>query len=272
MATALVERPDLSRRTALSKSEIGTGTWCELQGHYSRTDPRPWTVTEDMTFGSSLDAAVELAVKALRSDQPIPIERCLAAATEVSLRDDNPVNLDEIEIAIEQFGVVVAPHFDWSTALTQHTIRVPIDGLGECEGHPDLILADTILDVKAAGRAKSETDIYFGSELGFYALLRMRETGDPVTRVGYLTWIRTKKPMWQVLVVPVTDDLLAEAMTRARRQIHLRKLSDTVAAKGADPTLYFAGPKFESKCVSCSWSDGCEVGQRRLRRLTPEAA
>ena len=73
------------------------------------------------------------------------------------------------------------------------------------------------VDVKSAGRAKSEDDIYFGSELGFYALLRTRETGDPVRHVGYLTWLRLKRPMWQPLVVPVTDDLLAEAMTRARR-------------------------------------------------------
>jgi CheY-like chemotaxis protein len=268
MATQLVERPDLSRRTALSKSEISTGTWCELQGFYARTDPKPWTPTPDMTFGSCLDAAVEMAIGFLRSGQPVQIERCLAAAAEVALRDDNPVNLDEIEVALEQFGVAIAPQYDWSHALTQHSITVEIDGLGECNGHPDIILTDLILDVKSAGRAKSEDDIYFGSELGFYALLRTRETGDPVRHVGYLTWLRLRKPLWQVLVVPVTDDLLAEAMTRARRQLHLRKLSDTVAAKGADPTLFFDGPRFDKKCLDCAWSAGCSVGQRRLRRLT----
>lgn len=266
----IVTRPDLSKRTALSKSEISTGTWCELNGHYQRTIARPWTVTPEMTFGSALDAAVEIAVVALRSGQTVPIDRCLAAASEVALRDDAPIDLDEIEKAIEQFVIAVAPAYDWSTAKTQHTIRVEIDGLGECEGHPDLILGDLILDVKSAGRAKNEDDIYFGSELGFYALLRQRETGDPVRHVGYLTWIRTKRPMWQPLVVPVTDDLLAEGMTRARRQLHLRKLSDTVAAKGADPTLYFAGPKFDKKCVTCPYVDICEVGQRRLRRLGQE--
>jgi hypothetical protein len=214
--------------------------------------------------------------------------------------------------------LVIAPQYDWSHVLTQHSITVEIDGLGECNGHPDIILGDatfdatgvctsfmcnhaftrhvpdggehpcldchfckgyipateggeTILDVKSAGRAKSEDDIYFGSELGFYALLRMRETGDPIRHVGYLTWLRLKRPMWQPLVVPVTDDLLAEAMTRARRQLHLRKLSDTVAAKGADPTLFFDGPRFDKKCLDCAWSAGCEVGQRRLRRLSTES-
>jgi hypothetical protein len=270
MATQLVERPDLSRRTALSKSEISTGTWCELQGFFSRTDPKPWTPTPDMTFGSCLDAAVEMAIGFLRSGQTVQIERCLAAAAEVALRDDNPVNLDEIEIAVEQFGLVIAPQYDWSHVLTQHSITVEIDGLGECNGHPDIILSDLILDVKSAGRAKSEDDIYFGSELGFYALLRMRETGDPIRHVGYLTWLRLKRPMWQPLVVPVTDDLLAEAMTRARRQLHLRKLSDTVAAKGADPTLFFDGPRFDSKCLTCAWAPDCSVGQRRLRRLQKE--
>jgi hypothetical protein len=57
-------------------------------------------------------------------------------------------------------------------------------------------------------------------------------------------------------------------MTRARRQLHLRKLSDTVAAKSADPTLFFDGPRFDKKCLDCAWSAGCSVGQRRLRRLT----
>lgn len=263
----IVTRPDLSKRTSLSKSEIGTGTWCELSGYHARINPRPWSPTPEMTFGSALDAAVEIAVVALRSGQAIPIDRCLAAAAEVALRDEAEINLDEIEIAVEQFGAVIAPAYDWSQAKTQHTIRVEIDGLGECEGHPDLILGDLILDVKAAGRAKNEDDIYFGSELGFYALIRERETGDPVRHVGYLSWLRLKKPMWQVLVVEVTPDLLAEAVTRARRQLHLRKLADTVAARGADPVLFFAGPKFDKKCLDCVFQDICEVGQRRVRRL-----
>jgi hypothetical protein len=270
LATQLVERPDLSKRTALSKSEISTGTWCELQAYHSRTTPRAWIVTPDMTFGSAVDAAVEIAVVALRAGMAIPVDRCLAAAAEVSLRDDNPVNLDEVEEAIHQFGIAIAPMYDWSEAKTQQTIRVPIDGLGECEGHPDLILGDLILDVKTAKRAKSEDDIYFGTELGFYALLRMRETGDPIRHVGYLTWIRVKKPLWQPLVVPVTDDLLAEGMTHARRQMNLRKLIDTVHSKGADPTAFFSGPRFDSKCLDCAFVDLCEVGQRRVKRLAKE--
>ena len=267
---AIVQRPDLSHRTALSKSEISTGTWCELQAHYSRAQPRPWPVTESMTFGSAIDAAVEIAVTALRAGMSIPLDRCMAAATEVALRDDNPVSLDEVERAAELFGVSVAPEFDWSHAQTQQTVRVPIDGLGECEGHPDLLMPDPILDVKTSTRPKSEADVYFGSELGFYALLRERDTGEPVQRVGYLTWVRLKKPYWQVLVVDVTDDLRAEAMTRARRQLHIRKLSDTVSEKGADPALYFAGPRFDKKCLECAWQDVCEVGQRRVRRLGVE--
>ncbi len=270
MATQIVERPDLSRRTALSKSEISTGTWCELQGYYSRTDPKPWNPSPEMTFGSSLDAAVEIAVTALRAGMAVPVERCLAAAAEVAQRDDQPVDLDEIEDAVHQFIVAIAPNYDWSIAMTQHAVTVVIDGLGECNGHPDLILGPLIKDVKSAGRAKNADDIYFGSELGFYALLRMRETGEVVTHVGYLTWLRLKKPMWQDLTVEVTDDLLAEAMTRARRQLHLRKLADTVAAKGADPTLFFDGPRFDKKCLECAWLGDCSVGQRRFRRLAQE--
>ena len=133
MATQLVVRPDLSQRKALSKSEIATAYYCELQSFHARTDPRPWLVSPDMTFGLAMDAAVELTVIALRSGQTVAVDRCLAAAAEVALRDDNPIDLDEIEAAVEQFGLAIAPNFDWTHAQTQPTIRVPIDGLGDCE-------------------------------------------------------------------------------------------------------------------------------------------
>ncbi len=268
--TQLVVRPDLTTRTALSKSEISLGEWCGIQGFYARTAPRKWIVTPDMTFGSCIDAAVELAITALRAGQPIPVDKCLAAAAEVALRDEAEVNFDEVEEAIHQFGVVIAPMYDWSNALLQHTIRVNIDGLGDCEGHPDIIVGDLILDVKAAGKAKTEDGIYFSPELAFYALIRERETGDPVRHVGYLVWVRTQRPKWQPIVVPVTADLLAEGMTHARRQVHQRKLIDTVFAKGADPAEFFGGPKFDTKCLTCAWADLCVTGQRRLRRLAPE--
>lgn len=266
----IVTRPDLSTRTALSKSELTTAYWCELQSFHSRSDPRPWKPTPDMTFGSCVDAAVEIAITALRSDQAIPIDRCLAAAAEVALRDDNPVNLDDVERAVEQFGIAVAPSFDWSEALTQHTIRVSIDGLGDCEGHPDVIVDGVILDVKASGKSKNEQAIVFAPELPFYVVIRERETGEPVERVGYLTWVRSQRPMWQVLTVDVTDDMRAEGMAYARRQIQRRRLIDTVAEKGANPDDFFSGPRFDSKCLDCAWRDVCATGQRRLRRLAPE--
>jgi hypothetical protein len=223
-----------------------------------------------MTFGSALDAAVEIAIVALRAGQAIPVDRCLAAAAEMALRDDNPVSLDEVEAAVEQFGVAVAPQFDWSTAILQPTIRVEIDGLGACEGHPDIILGSAILDVKASGKAKNAESIYLMPELGFYVLLRERETGEPVESVGYLTWLRLKRPMWQVLTVEVTDDLRAEGMSHARRQVQRRRLIDTVAEKNANPVDFFSGPRFDSKCLDCAWRDVCEVGQRRVRRLAKE--
>lgn len=270
MATQLVERPDLSRRTALSKSEISTGEWCGIQGYYSRAEPRPWNVTPEMKFGSCLDAAVEIAVKALRADQPIPVATCLAAATEVAQREELDVDLNEIEDAIHQFGVVIAPRYKWETALSQHTIRVEIDGLGACEGHPDFILGDLIKDVKAKGKSVSNNDIWFGSELPFYALIRERETGEPVKHIGYWVWLRQVSPKWQDITVEVNADVLAEGMARARRQLHLRRLIDTVKERGADPAEFFVGPKFDSKCLDCAWRDVCETGQRRVRRLAKE--
>ena len=265
----IVTRPDLSQRTALSKSEITTAYWCELQAYHSRNDPRPWKPTPDMTFGSAIDAAVEIAITALRAGQAIPVSTCLSAAAEMALRDDQAVDLDAVERAVEQFGIAVAPQFDWSTAITQPTIRVDIDGLGACEGHPDIILGSTILDVKASGKAKNEASVYFAPELAFYALIRERETGEPVERVGYLTWLRQVKPMWQVLVVDVTDDLRAEGMTYARRQVQRRRLIDAVSSKNANPADFFSGPRFDSKCLDCAYVDVCSTGQRRLRRLQP---
>lgn len=266
----IITRPDLSTRTALSKSEMTAAHWCELSAYFARTSPRPYLPSADMTFGSCVDAAVEVAITALRSDQPIPIPRALAAAAEVALRDEQAIDMDAVELAVEQFGLVVAPAFDWSHALTQHTIRLPIDGLGDCEGHPDIILGDLVLDVKTAKRAKTDEDVYLSPELGFYALLRERETGEPVRQVGYLTWLRLKKPMWQTLIRPVTPDLLAEGLTEARRRVNMRRLIDTVAAKGADPVAYFSGPRYAGRCLDCRFAEGCEVGQRRVRLLTPK--
>lgn len=267
---ALPVRPDLSRRTALSKSEINTARFCETQAFYSRTDPRPWVLTPEMVFGSALDAAIELAVTAVRAGMPVPLTRCIAAGAAVAERDGQPVDLDELKFATEAFEMTVVPLFDWSNALTQHTIRVSLDGLGECEGHPDFVLGSTVLDCKSSTKAKSEADIYFAPEMGFYVALREAETGEPVEKVGYLTWVRLKRPYWQPLVMDVTDDLRAEGMAEAERQINRRRLMDVVAAKGADPSRYFSGPTYPKKCMTCAWSDVCTTGQRRLRRLVTE--
>lgn len=268
--TGLVTRPDLTTRTALSKSEISTGEWCGIQGFYARTQPRKWNVTPEMTFGSAIDACVELAVKALRAGQAIPHEIFQRVGAEIAVKDDNPVDLDELTKAMRQFENAVAPMFDWSNALLQHTISVEIDGLGACEGHPDIICDDLILDVKAKDKSVNENAIRFSSELPFYAVIRMRETGDPITRIGYLVWVRTQSPKWQAVTVDVTDDVLAEGMARARRQVNLRRLIDTVASRGADPAEFFKGPAFDSKCLTCAWADICETGQRRLRVLAPQ--
>lgn len=255
---------------ALSKSEINVARFCEIAAFFRQTQKRDQITTADMTFGSGLDKAIELAITALRADQPIPVAKCLAVAAEKAQQDENEINLDEIEDAVHQFGIGIAPHYDWSHALLQHHIRLELNGIGDCDGYLDLVLPDLIVDVKTGKRAKSESDIYFTSELPFYAMLRERETGIRPKKVGYFTWLRLKKPLWQPLVVDVTDDLIAEGLTHARRQMHLRKFIDTVAQRGADPTVFFSGPRFDTKCLDCQYVDLCEVGQRRVARLKKE--
>lgn len=265
----LVVREDLTQRTALSKSELMTAHYCAIQSHFQRTMRRPWPVSPDMTFGSALDAAVEQVLTAARADIPISEARALQAAAEISERDECLVDLDEITNAIDQFIVTVLPTEDWHYCGLQLSLTAEIEGIGPVNGHPDIRLADgSILDVKAGKTAKRADDVLFRPELPLYAALQEAATGDRPPRVGYLTWVRRKaKPEWQTLIVPVTDDLIAEGLTEARRQVHQRRMSDLVSAKGYDPGEWFSGPKFAGKCSDCAYLDVCSVGARRVRAL-----
>jgi hypothetical protein len=122
----------------------------------------------------------------------------------------------------------------------------------------------SVLDVKTSGRAKTVPSL----ELGFYALL-LEATGATVPTVGYLNYVRLKRPYWHgytrkggetmgtPLIVPVTDDL---------REWTYRKAEGYVNAARADAVLnepdrglltnwsMTGGPKFDGLCGDCPYN------------------
>ena len=60
--TMTVERPDLSQRTALSKSVLTAFELCETKSWWGLHDPRPFITNEKVVFGSAVDAGVEVVV------------------------------------------------------------------------------------------------------------------------------------------------------------------------------------------------------------------
>lgn len=258
--TALIDRPDLNQRDArktISKSFLQQVGYCGQKAWYSLHDPRPFIPVERVTFGSCVDAVVELAIKALRSGQPVPLNRCKEAAAWVAERDSMDIDLDAVVLAAERFEFEVAPHIDLSRAETQHHIKLDIPGLGEFDGHPDILTPGEVWDVKATEKAKPQDAAATSyDELGIYAVAREIETGHPVNKVGYLSWVRSKKPYWQIVSAPVTP---------AMRRISLARASNVVRALEADSMLndgaaspvngsFPTGPKWPSMCSDCAWN------------------
>ena len=260
----MVDRPDLSRRTALSKSLLGSFDLCQTKTWYGLHDPRPFITSEKVVFGSAVDAGVEVIVKALSFGQVPDLPRAFAAAAFIVEREKVEMIFSQIEDAIQSFFYDVAPQVDFVGAVTQANVTATLEGLGECNGHPDIIMADnSVLDVKTSGRAKTVPSL----ELGFYALLL--EATAPVPTVGYLNYVRLKKPYWhgytkragevmgRPLIVDVTDDL---------REWTFRKTEGYVNAARADAVLnepnrglltnwsMTGGPKFDGLCSDCPYN------------------
>jgi hypothetical protein len=251
--TALVERPDLSQRSALSKSVLTAFDLCETKVWNSIHDPRPFIPGEKVVFGSAVDAGVEIIVKSVASGQPVQLDRAFAAAAFVVERDGVELVFSDVERAIEDFERDVVPKFDWALTVTQASITAELEGLGECNGHPDIIFGSgAVYDVKTSGRAKDVPSL----ELGFYALLMEAHSGTPVPSVGYLNWVRLKRPYWQIAEAPVTDELRRWSYEKAAAYIRAKK-ADAALNANADTALNFSmggGPKFDGLCSDCAYS------------------
>ena len=275
--TALVVREDLSHRTELSKSQLVGAEMCQTKSWLEIHDRRPFPVIEKVIFGSAIDAGTEQIVWHAARGQDAG-SKPLQAAMEVAARDGIDLDWDEINAALAGFRTDVLPKFDWTDAVVQPTVRAEIAGLGPCSGHPDIILADgTVLDVKAAARPKEP----FGIELGFYTLLCEAPTraladavvleGEPkwrVPRVGYLAWVRLKKPYWQIAVMDTTAELRRYAMARALAVARARDLDAHVNKGEGTPINYTltGGPKGNGLCETCQYHPAnggpCELAQR----------
>lgn len=260
--TALIDRPDLNQRDArktISKSFLVGADLCGEKAWRSVHDPRPFTPIEKVSFGSALDQAVDLAIGYIRSGQVIDMERVATAVYAVQERDGIEFDTDGAIEAAELFPVQVAPEYDFSLALTQHAIRVEIPGLGAVDGHPDVILPVGLYDVKSSAKAKPQDaarDSY--SELGLYALMRRAETGTAPLAVGYWTWVRSKRPYWQIVTAPVTERMLRISMARASGYVRALE-ADAVLNEGlAVPVngTFPGAPKFPGLCLDCPYSPG----------------
>ena len=250
----LVVREDLSQRTALSKSALTTFDLCQQQAWFDLHARKPLIVSERITFGSAVDAAVEQIATMLRDTGSVDMRKAMAAATEVVVRDDIEVDFDEIERAAERFVIEVAPRRDWSGVACQPTIDVEFPDLGIGNGHPDLVYADNAVDdVKTGKQAKPDVPTV---ELGYYALLVEAWTQKPVPSVGYLTWVRTSRPGWQILNFPVTDELRRWTRERAGSYIRAKKADELLNRKAEIPRNFSfpGGPRFPSLCEGCQYN------------------
>ena len=261
----IVNRPDLSNRTYLSKSAIAAADWCQTAAWYGIHEPRPIIETERLVFGSCLDAAVEQLMMAARAGLPMEEAKPLLAAEEVLARSTVDVDLAEIARACDLFIRDVMPAYDFGFAAFQLALKEDLPGLGECGGHPDVRLADgSIYDVKSAKRRKLDTDAATSVELGFYALLS-EANGVPCPRVGYWTWVRGKA--WQVLEAPVTDEMRRRAFAVAQNYTRAKAADELLNRDGPAMNFTFTGgPKFSGLCDGCQYNPSaggpCQIAVR----------
>jgi hypothetical protein len=253
------ERPDLSLRTGLSKSVLTTFEWCQTEAWWKLHLPLPFITNEKVVFGSAVDRGVEVYMTAARAgitqDDTDLHARAFDAALQ-KMEEDEEIEVDHVEVrhALTSFHRDIIPSFDWTEARTQAAINLPLDGLGECDGHPDVILAtNAVWDVKTGSPKQTARTL----ELGFYALLVEAETGRTVPEVGYIFWNRKlQRPKWGVVTEVVTDELRRWAYEGAAAYVRAKKADEALNAKAATPQNYSfpGGPAWAGKCAGCVYS------------------
>lgn len=247
--TLAVVRPDLSRRTALSKSAVTGWDLCPTKAGFELRARRPLIPNEKISFGSALDAATEKLVIGAREGwtEKKTLQAAADATGFVVERDGIPLPTDEMDKAVRGFWGEVIPRFDWSRAETQAEIAAVIPGLGEVQGHPDVILAGP-WDVKSSRYKKDLPSV----ELGLYAILLEEARGVEVREAGYLTWVRSGRGRWEIQPWQITSE--ARRWTWARVNQY---------ARAVETGAFFGAPKYPSLCESCQYAPAnggeCEI-------------
>lgn len=252
--TATVIRPDLSQRTALSKSAVNQFELCATKAWFEIHHRRPFVPNEKVSFGSAVDAAVEKVIEDIRDGRTIDEARAMTAAIEIIERDEAGVDVDAVESAVTRFVAQAAPAFDFTDVALQVHLNIELDGLGEIDGHPDIILATNApWDVKT-GTAKDTAET---PELGLYGLMVEAVTGHTVPEVGYVYYNRKLvTPKWGIVKAPFTDEYRRWAYERAAAYVRAKKADALLNARTAEP-MNFAmtgGPKFDGLCSDCVYN------------------
>lgn len=235
-----VVREDLTTRTALSKSALVGFDLCQTKAWYEAHDRRKMLPSEKVSFGSALDAAIEVVVIGARENHPTAMvaDGAVHAIEFIETRDGIALPTDELSRAVESFAREIVPQFDWSSAETQVSLWADIPGLGETNGHPDILLGSLPLDVKSSAREKGLPSL----ELGLYALLLEHARGVVVPEAIYLTWVRQARPRWVVQRMPVTSEVRRWTWEHASRYVTARSLPpETWAAIAGGPKIPICG-------------------------------
>ncbi len=280
------------KRTGLSKSTVLAASFCQRKAFYSENvrDANgariQYPMPERVIFGVAVDTA-SLALMAWYREGWVPqhgsteraalIERAITLGFEAAADRDCSETIDwgafHNELALSTFELcrlldtgavpLVGASFQ---GLHGESLRYVDQRFGELIGTPDVITHDAdgsvfVIDVKAAARAKSESDL-MSAEMAYYTLLTRRVFSMPSNeypRVGYLVWVRSKtSPRWSFIHAKTgpVHEVLAEEYIEAT----LRAVQSTEAV-GFNTMM----------CKSCDWArpiegvfEGCTVGRAVL--------
>jgi hypothetical protein len=279
------------KRTGLSKSTVLAASYCQRKAFYSETvrDANgariQYAMPERVIFGVAVDTAALALMTWYRegwlpeqgtSERAALVERATTLGFEAAAERECSDTIDwgafHNELALSTFELgrlldtgavpLVGASFQ---GLHGESLRYVDPVHGELIGTPDVITYDTdgslfVIDVKAAARAKSESDL-FSAEMAYYTMLVRKALAMPAMeypRVGYLVWVRSKSaPRWSFIhgkTGPAHEVLAEEYVTTTLRAVRGEAVGFST-----------------QMCRTCDWArpvegafEGCAVGRAVL--------
>lgn len=245
-----VVRPDLSQRTALSKSAVIGWDLCPTKAGFELRERKPLKITEKISFGSALDAATEKLIVGAREGwtEAKTLQAAMDGVDFVKERDGVELPATELTVAVKGFWQDVLPRIDVKDAELQADVSAEIVGLGPVNGHPDLILPAGPWDIKSSRYKKDLPSI----ELGLYSILLEEARNVEVTEAGYLTWVRSGRGRWEIQPWAITSEVRRWTWARVNQY-----------ARAVETGAFFGAPKFPSLCLDCPYAPAnggaCEI-------------